>query len=389
MVKNKRLTIVLIVGSLIVLSLMASVTPENQGMDEFTGLCVYSSNSFSVLSNGRETVGVNLKLKLGGVYNVKGRIYNSSTGLRMKVLTVNPALPNFELESMEGFYWHWGDRHYLLTPVRVKLGLPLPVRKGERVLIEGIWHGGKFYPVRYSPKGLPQKPGDGLPWIVKGTIIHNGTRILLWNGSEVIRLYLPYGTKLRLGSRVRVVGIARLYSTLSLLVQSVEDVAVLGEPTPKPLKSASVGDLAVGNCTVLTAGRSLGLDCSEKPLYGFSARIGDQIRIKAVVRPSSLYCLNCTLVLPRESLPNSICSFEEGSIARIEGRIEWIKVYKNGFGIANVTQNDCWILLKLRKSLGVYPEVNQTITAYGFFTTYRGVRAFEVPSRDDLCLGRC
>ncbi len=159
-----------------------------------------------------------------------------------------------------------------------------------------------------------------------------------------------------------------------------------------PVSEASIGDVAVGNCTVVGKGRYLSLNCTKLRLYGFDARVGgDRIHFEAVRRRSSLYCMRCEVIRPpREKLPNGICSFANGKFGRVSGRVEWIKVYKTGFGLANVTENGCWILLKLRKSLGVSLRVNQSVTAYGFFTTYRGAPpAFEVPSGDDLCSGNC
>lgn len=390
MVKNKRLVIVLTIGSIIVLNVIASLdASESQGMDEFVGLCVYSSGSFSVLSNGSESVSVSVSLVPGYVYRVKGILYRTSSGLRMRVKSVERDNPDFELDMIAGAYWCSLSGCYILTPKRVKLGFPIRAEKGELIRAEGIWHGTIFYPVRYLREGLPKKPEDGFPWVVEGTVIYNGTRTILWNGSERIRIYLPYGVELKLGSRIKVRGLIRFYSELSLLVESREDVEILGEATKKDFSSALPGDIAVGNCTVLKTDRSLKLDCTDKPLYGVSARVGDVLRVNAVVRPYSLYCLDCSVIVPRENMPNAICRFEAGEFGKITGRVKWVRVYRNGFGIANVTENGCWVLLKLRKSIGIYPEPNQTVTAYGFFTTYRGFRAFEVQSGDDLCLGSC
>jgi len=136
-------------------------------------------------------------------------------------------------------------------------------------------------------------------------------------------------------------------------------------------------------------GRSLSLNCTEMKLYGFSARVGDVVHFEALRRGSSLLCLNCTVSLPREELPNGICSFSPGKFARVSGNVSWVRVYRNGFGLANLTDGNCWVLLKLRKSLGVSVEVNETVTAYGFFTTYRDMPAFEMGSGEDLCSGNC
>ncbi|MEO2151218.1 MAG: hypothetical protein ABGW50_00965, partial [Thermococcus sp.] len=89
-----------------------------------------------------------------------------------------------------------------------------------------------------------------------------------------------------------------------------------------------------------------------------------------------------------EELPNGICSFREGSFARISGRVAWVRVYRSGFGLANVTNGTCWVLLKIPSRLDISLVENESVTAYGFFTTYRGKPAFEVQSGDDLCSGK-
>jgi len=225
--------------------------------------------------------------------------------------------------------------------------------------------------------------------VVEGVVLYTGKKTVLWNGSEEIALYLPYGTELKPGQRVKVLGIVRFYSKLSLFVDSPEDVEALGTAVERPIDEARVGDIATGNCTVIGSGRSLKLNCTDLRLYGFSARTGDVIHFEALRRRSSLLCLNCTVVVPREELPNGLCSFSPEKFSKITGNISWVKVYRNGFGLANVTNGNCWVLLKLRKSLRISLSANETITAYGFFTTYRDMPAFEVESGDDLCSGNC
>ena len=387
MVTNKRLTVVLLIGSLVVLLIMARIGATTNA-DEFTGVCVYSSGSFSLLSDGRTTVGVYTSLREGEVYRVVGRLYNTTSGVRLRDARIEPAEPDFPLSTLEGAYWP-SSGPYILTPGRVRLATPIPVEKGRMVRIEGIWYRNRFYPVRYRVLGFLKKPKDGMPWVVEGTVIYNGSRTVLWNGSEEVVLYPPYGTSLEVGKRVRAVGIARFYSKLSLIVDSPDDVVVTGSAERVPVSEASIGDIAVGNCTVVDAGRYLRLNCAELKLYGFDARVGDRIHFEAVRRRFSLYCLRCYIIEPREGLPNGICSFSDGTFARIAGRVKWVRVYRNGFGLANVTNDDCWVLIKLRKSLNVSLEVNETVTAYGFFTTYRNMPAFDVPSGDDLCSGNC
>lgn len=388
MVRNKRLTVVLIVGSIIVLSAMATFGEQNEKLDEFTGLCVYSSASFSVLNNGKTSVGVYAPLEEGRVYKITGRLMNSSGELRIKPVMIEPAELDFPLEKITGAYWPT-DGCYLLTPDRIRLGSCLNASKGEVVEAEGLWYGRKFYVLRYRGFGIPETPRDGMPWSVEGVVLYTGSRTVIWNGSEEIVLYLPYGTELELGKKIHVLGIAKFYSRLSLIVDSPDDVDVVGDADRKNVSLARVGDIAFGTCIVMDVGRSLRLNCTELRLYGFSARVGDTVSFEALRRKSSLYCLSCEVVKPREKLSNAICDFEEGKLVRMSGVVEWVKVYKNGFGLVNVTDGNCWVLLKLRKSLGISLEKNQTVTAYGVFTTYRDMPALEIALGDDLCSGRC
>ncbi|WP_148883007.1 hypothetical protein [Thermococcus aciditolerans] len=388
MVKDIRIVFVLLIGSIVVLTALAAVSESRVESSAFVGLCVYSEDGFSILTNGTESVGVYASLDVGRVYRVTGVPYNSTSGPRMRPESVELAEPTFPLDSVTGAYWP-SRGYYLLTPSKIRLAFPIDAAKGEMVSVEGLWHGGRFYPLHYRRLGLPDGPVDGMPWEVEGVVVYSGRQTLLWNGSEEIAVYPPYGVELEPGQRVRVLGTVRLYSRISLFVDSRDDILVLGAAERRPLQGAGIGDIAVGNCTVVGRGRSLKLDCSDLRLYGFSARVGDVIHMEALRRRSSLLCLNCSVIMPREELPNGICSFSEGMFARIRGNVSWVKVYRNGFGIANVTGGECWVLLKIRKSLGIRLDENETVTAYGFFTTYRGMPAFEVASGDDVCSGNC
>ncbi|NJE00379.1 hypothetical protein [Thermococcus sp. JdF3] len=388
MVTNRRVTIVLTACLLVVLTALAVVGNERIESGSFVGLCVHSGDGFSVLTDGKRSVGVYASLEVGKVYRVTGIQFNSSSGIRLRPEKVEPAKPTFALDSLTGAYWP-SRGHYLLTPDRIRLALPLKAEKGELVKVDGLWYRGKFYPINFTAFGFPARPSDGMPWISEGVILYSGRKTILWNGSEEVVLYLPYGIELEPGQRISVLGIARFYSTLSLLVDSGEDVRLLGTGEKAPIGSAEIGEIATGNCTVVGKGRSLRLNCTEMRLYGFPARTGDVLHVEALRRKSSLLCLNCTVILPREELPNGICHFFPGKFTKISGNVSWVRTYKNGFGIANVTEANCWVILKLRKSLGVSVEINETVTAYGFFTTYRGMPAFEVASGDDLCSGNC
>lgn len=384
MVRLPRLRVVLVVlviASFLGLYWVSSIPQE----DSFTGVCVYSSPGFSILSNGSTSVGVSEGLDVGKVYRVYGRFYRN--GERMKVSRIERASPTFPLVEVEGYYWP-SRGFYILTPERVKLGYPLKSPKGSRVLLKGIFHGSRFYPVEYSVEGFSREFIDGLPLLLEGVVLQSGERTVLWNGSTEVILYLPYGIRLKPGKRVRILGIARRYSKPALLVDSEEDVVILGNAKLRGIESARIGEIGVGNCTVVSKKRSgLKLDCSDKVLKSADGRVGDEFAIKALVRKGSILCISCGVVRPREELPNSICG--GNGIVRVHGTVEWVRVYKNGFGLANVSNGDCWLLLKLRKSLNVSLNANESVTAYGEFTTYRGLPALEINSGEDVCSGRC
>lgn len=383
---SKKVLVIVLVSSLLLVSLaLIHYSPEG---DSFTGLCVYSSGGFSVLYNGSTSVAIGERLELGKVYTVTGRLRETSKGLWMDVSSLSLGNVTFPLETIEGTYW---VSYYpqLLTPARVHLAYPIDVSKGELVRIEGLSYGGKFYPVKVKALGYLEEPRDGMPYFLRGVVLRGGNPSKVWNGSETFRVYLPHGVSLNPGLKVEVLGIVRLYSTITLYVSSSEDLQVLGTAEEKSIERVGVGEIAVGRCLVLgKTSRYLRLNCTELKLYGFTARVGDEVQFKALRRESSLLCLNCSVIKPREELPNGICQFRDGHFAKISGRVAWIRVYKNGFGLANVTNGTCWILLKLPSRLSVSLRENESLTAYGFFTTYRGIPAFKVESGEDVCLGR-
>ncbi|WP_457751497.1 hypothetical protein [Thermococcus sp.] len=384
MVILRRLQIVLLALLMVSFAGLYIVSSGSQ-QDSFVGVCVYSSSSFSVLSNGSADIGIPEKLELGGVYRVHGRFYRN--GERMKVTVIERTSPDFPLKEIEGYYWP-SRGCYLLSPERIRLGYCLNAPKGSRVLLRGIFHGSKFYPVHYTLEGFSMEFKDGLPVVVEGVVLYSGDRTVIWNGSTEIVLYLPYGVHLKPGERMRVIGIARRYSKPSVIVDSEGDVKVVGKAKVAPIQSAEIGEIGVGNCTVISKSRSgLRMDCSDKLLRGADARVGDELGVEALVRKGSLLCISCKVIRSREELPNSICG--GNGVVRIHGRVEWVKVYKNGFGLANVSNGECWVLLKLRKALNVSVTPDESITAYGEFTTYRGLPALEIRSGEDVCSGKC
>jgi len=377
---------ILVIFLVLLLSLsFLYVLSDTRSGDVFTGVCVYSTSSFSVLSNGSWSVGVSRKLTPGRVYRIEGRFYDGKR--RMKVSRAVPSKPEFPLNHIEGYYWR-SRGCYILSPRKTALGVCLNVTRGTKISAYGVFSSGKFYPVRYTRLPSGNGPMDGIPWKVEGVILSAGSRPVLWNGTDEVVLYVPYGVHLRPGERVRVEGIARYYSRLSLLVDSPSAIRVLGMAGRADIGNASIGQIAVGRCMVVKEGRSLKLNCTKKRLYGINARVGDVVAVKAVVRKASLYCVSCRVVSPREKLPNSICRPKVGVI-RVSGRVEWVKTYSTGFGLANLTNGRCWVLLKLRSSLGVSLARGQEVTAYGLYTLYRGMPALNIGSGEDVCSGNC
>ncbi len=390
MMQRWKLIILLMIGIFLVFSVLARI--DKPGDESFVGLCVYSSDGFSVMTNGKTSLGVYAELKLGGIYNVTGGVFNTSSGLRMRPKYIRPSLPTFPTSDIKGFYWP-SRGYYLLIPdseKRTKLALPLNISKGDMVNVKGLFYRGRLYPVAYSKLTPPSNPRDGMPWRVEGVVLYSSRKPILWNGSDKIVLYLPYSLRLKPGTEVKVLGIFRRYSMPSLIVDSQDDVTVIGMAPRVPFMEAGIGKIAVGACMVVGRGKSsLRLDCTKLRLTGFNARMGDTIRFEALVRKSSLLCLNCSVQEGREELPNGICNFSPGEFVKVHGRVEWVRIYGNGFGLANVTKDNCWVLLKLRKSLGISLTTNEAVTAYGTFKTYHGMPALNIESGDDVCFGNC
>lgn len=400
MIKLTKLEIVLITVSVLSISLLyligAEVTSpvslekaEKGKLINFTGICVYSQKGFSVLYDGKNTIILYETLKTDESYKVVGKLLDESKHA-VEALEIHEVSHNvLDLDSLEGAFWK-DSSCYLLTPQRIKLSKCLNITKGEKVTAYGLFYGDRFHVVDYTPKGLLKMPVNGMPFRIRGVVIRNITPITIWNGSEEIKAYLPYKTKIELGDEVEITGIARFYSTLTIYVNSPKDVKVIGKAKTVPIGKETTGEIAHGICQVTRDSIALSLNCTELKLYGFSANFGDIIEFYSIRRKNSLYCIRCMVKIPREKLPNSICAPISDIPLKIHGKVKWVKRYKNGFGLANVTYKNCWILLKLPKSLGISPEINETLTAFGFYTTYRGAPAFEVPSRDDICLnGSC
>ncbi|WP_456395874.1 hypothetical protein [Thermococcus sp.] len=393
MVKMGLLDIVLTIGIIVVLLGMSLYSPhahqKSTMLANFTGLCIYSSPGFSILTDGEKKIAVLKTLNVSTIYRVSGVMLNSTYGSRLKPVNISRATPAvLELKSVKGAFWK-DEGCYLLTPARVKLGWCPSAAKGTVLEVKGIHYGSLFYPVNFSSRGYMRRPENGMPFKAEGIVIYTHPDTVIWNGTHEIRLYLPYGIRLKAGDRVRVLGIVRFYSMLTLIIESPGDVEITGKARKVPVGEASVGEIAEGRCMVLSAGKGLSMNCTPLKLYGFKAKIGDTVKFEAIRRKNSLYCLKCAVIASRKTLKNSICTPTPGKFGKIEGRVGWVKTYKNGFGLANITEGSCWVLLKLPKSLGISLRENQSITAFGTFTTYRGMPAFSVKSGEDVCTGRC
>lgn len=376
----------------VVLTSLLALQGQKSGEDTFTGVCVKSYDSFSILFNGSSTVLISQKLTEGKVYTVRGRLINSKKGARIEAVSITEeSKPPEWVEEIQGSYWLYEGRPYLLTPEWIKLSSPLQAKKGSVVKLYGVFYNDLFYPVDVELITPPSSSiKNGFPALVEGIILSNTSPAVLWNGTEKIYLYCPYGTRPKVGERVKVLGRVKLTSRINLYVDSKEDIKSLGYPSPVPVGSSHVGQLVEGECMTTRVLKSgIKLNCTELRLSGFKARVGDRVHFIALNTGSVLKCVDCSVSSSREMLQNGICTFQEGKTGKISGEVAWVKKYSNGFAIANVTQGRCWILLKLPKSLGVDVEEGGHVNAYGTFMLYRDMPSLQPWSGDDVCLGNC
>ncbi|NPA48015.1 MAG: hypothetical protein GXO14_05175 [Thermococci archaeon] len=377
---RKVVLIAAVAVSLILLSLISHGTQ----LDRYTGICVRSGASYSILFNGSATVLIPQRLKIGEVYTVEGHMRKGRDGLIMQPKSLYRG-GNVRLEEIRGVYWSWGNgRWYVFSRTgRIRLAKSLDVALADVVDIEGVQYGELFYPVRVADKGPVKNPIDGAPWKLRGVVLSDRT---VWNGSERITVYPPHGVRLKLGSYVEVTGIVHVGTRV---VVYSSNVTVLGQANRAPVGTGRIGSVEVGRCLVLRDGKSARLNCTDLRVYGLRARTGDVVRLEALNRGTSLICINCTVVRRRETLPNGICSWKEGELGKVSGIVEWVKRYRNGFGIANVSRGNCSILIKLSSSLNFNPYRGDTVTVYGLFKLYRGERAIQPFTERDVCYGRC
>ncbi len=384
---------VVLIGAALLSAVLLMNVHTGRGETTFEGVCVRSSSTYSLLFNGSELLFIPEKLDVGTAYRITGIIKKESEGLRtsgkFKMETLKG--PAEWMSIINGSYWESGGHAYVLTPEWVRLARKINAGKGSKILTWGIQYGSTFYPSGYVVVSGPTgRFRDGFPVLVRGVVLKDAGETVLWDGGRRIYLHLPYGEKLKPGSAVWVLGRARVSYKLELYVDSMADVRYLGVPGAVKGEDAQTGELVNMTCLVTEALRSgLKLSCTDLKLRGFQARAGDMVSFTAIRDGDSLRCINCAVSTPRELLPNSICNFSEGSFAKVSGKAVWVKRYRSGFGIANVSSGECWVLLKLPKSLDVEIETGENITAYGRFTLYRGEPAFSVESGDDVCSGKC
>ena len=390
MIISKRLSIVL---ALIVLTSSLLLIRSDPGRrDSFTGVCVRSYPTYSLIFNGSSTLLVKAELRKGEAYTVRGSFFSSGDLLSVRGKYSVEGSAVFEGgEWVKGYYWEKRGRPYLISEDEwIPLGKRLKVGKGFLVYVRGLFYGKELFPTEIREiAGIPAEPEDGHPIGVRGVILPGSPPRLFSNGTEFY-LSLPYGLHLKPGRVVEVTGIVRETTKLWLYVYSGDDVRTIGLPPVKELGRSGKGDLVGGTCRVYEVKKSgLRLDCTEKLLRGFHARTADRVKFLALDTGGYLYCLNCTVLEERERLPNGICGAKPGSVEKVEGRVEWVKRYSSGFQLANLSNGVCWLLLKIPKSTGKGVLAGEELTVYGLVSTYRGKPAITPSSGDDLCSSKC
>lgn len=396
MVKKKILNLVLL--TLVMFLLMGLYTigkdvvssktlqeAERGDIVEFYGMCVKARDNYSVLFNGKESIVVFERLNVSQIYEIRGKLYQGRAIIPISIKKAGKERLN--VTKIKGAIWWENSRCYLLAPEKIYLQRCLETEKGKVIEAEGIIYDGTFYPISYREGDYLKNPMDGMPYKINGTVLYGGNPATIWR-NERIKVYLPYKVTLKEGQKVEILGIVDLKSTLTLYVSSQEDVKLLNNTEVSTIGNEKIGDIVSGICQVVKSSRFLKLNCTKLRFYGFNADVGDTIKFRALRRENSLYCLSCSIKIPRRSLENSICAPKKG-IVKIHGQVREVKIYRNGFGLANITYRNCSILLKLRKSLNITIVENQTIAAFGYYTTYRGKPALEIQSRRDICLGNC
>ncbi|CUX77102.1 hypothetical protein CHITON_0323 [Thermococcus chitonophagus] len=345
---------------------------EEGKLVEFTGVCAYSSDGFSILTDGKFSVPVFSDLEVGEVYRVIG-VYR---GRGIKPRRIESG--DMELEEIEGAYW---VDYYpsILTPKKIKLKFELSgVEQGEIVRVRGVFFGSKLVPVEYRVVGNLTYPKDGYPFKFRGVVLYGGNPgVILWKNRSV-RVYLKDNFTLIPGRVVEVFGITRVAGGIIVYASHFRDTGS-ANVSEKP----NIGEIAESECRIIQKLENrVKLECLDLPLSNVTGRIGDKVKFKALRRFSDYLCLDCTLY-PREDLGNMICSPEVGKAGKVSGVVESVKEVR-GRIIAQVRHGDCKILLKLKPDVKV--KVGDEVEAFGVFSTYYRKPILVVEGEEDICL---
>jgi len=376
----KRVVLVVVV----LLSLVAlSLIPGGSEQSVYTGMCVKSGDNYAVLFNGSSTILITRGLETGRIYTVKGHVKDGESGPIMRPTSISQG-GSMKLEEFRGVYWSRNGWYLFSKRGKLRLAGPLNVTPATEVILEGVYYNGIVYPVRLLSKSPTRGPRNGFPWMFEGVVFSRRT---VWNGSDRVTVYPPHGTELVIGTHVRVTGMVRVGARITVYASNV---SVLGYAPEVPIEATKTGEMGTGSCLVLRGGDGLiKLNCTNLSVYGAKANTGDLLKVRVLNRGTSMICVRCTVLKSRREMPNGICSWREGKLGKVHGTVEWVKRYASGFGIANVTNGECSILVKLPSSLGFTPSKGDVITVYGEFVLYRGVRSIQPAMKRDVCYGRC
>ncbi|MFA4646986.1 DNA-binding protein [Pyrococcus kukulkanii] len=351
----------------------ASIEEAGEGrLVEFTGVCAYSSDGFSILTDGRFSVPVFSDLKVGKVYRVIG-IYRGS-GIKPRKVEDG----KIELEEYEGAYW---VDYYpsLLTPKKIKLKFELSgVHEGELVRVKGVFFGSKLVPVEYHVIGNLTSPKDGYPFKFKGIVLYGGNPGIIFWKNRSVKVYLRDNQTLIPGRVVEVLGITRVAGRITVYASVVKDVGS-ANISEKP----RVGEIVEDECRIVQKLEDgVKLECLNLPLSNVMGRVGDKVKFRALRRFSDYLCLNYTL-FPRENLGNMICSPKVGKAGKVSGVVENVKEVR-GRIIAQVKHGNCRILLKVKPDVKI--GVGDKVEAFGVFSTYYKKPVLIVEEEEDICL---
>ncbi|MFA4641198.1 DNA-binding protein [Pyrococcus kukulkanii] len=348
---------------------------EDGKLVEFTGVCVYSSDGFSILTDGKFSVPVFSDLKLRKVYKVIG-VYRRN-GIKPRKIEDG----KIELEEYEGAYW---VDYYpsLLTPKKIKLKFGLSgVEEGELVRVRGIFFGSKLVPVEYYVVGNLTSPKDGYPFKFRGVVLYGGNPGIIFWKNRSVKVYLKDNQTLIPGRVVEVFGITRITGKIIVYTSRLRYLGS-ANVSEKP----NVGEIAEGECRIIQKLENrVKLECLDLPLSNVTGRVGDKIKFRALKRFSDYLCLNCTLY-PRENLGNMICNPEAGKAGKVSGVVENVKEVR-GRIIAQVRNGNCRILLKIKPDIRI--EIGDKVEAFGVFSTYYKKPILIVEGEEDICLNSC